>query len=95
MATLTFHERISGTLSELGKAAEQLRTDLAPHERVALARRLHEETGAALEQIDAVARKKRWEGRSIKSMTVSEKSAMVADLGADEFARRLALEYSR
>jgi hypothetical protein len=95
MATLTFHERITGTLSELGKAAEQLKSDMPPGERIALARKLHQETGAALEQIDAAARRKRWEGRSIKTMTTSERSAMVSDLGADEFALRLRQEYGQ
>jgi hypothetical protein len=45
------------------------------------------------EKIDTEARRKRWQGKSIKELNTTQRSALVADLGAEEFARRLAAEY--
>jgi hypothetical protein len=86
---------LRGLAADLAATNERLEPEATVGDDLRRLRAQHEALGAALYETTEAATRKKWEGRQIRSMKEREKVAMVHDLGAEEFRRRLSEELGR
>jgi hypothetical protein len=92
---LEVHDRIARITRELGEINKQMTPETTPAERLALLKLEHTATGAAIAALEQEERTRRWAGKKLSELSMREKAAMVSDLGAAEYERRVREEFDR